>query len=289
MNFDKTRIKSLSEKSQLGGREFRVKQIIPLIQVDGILYLTSKRVYFQPVHTGIYGSGNTVVNFKIKEIIELFKRRYKLLNIGLEFRMRDQQSTMYLAFQNTEERDSFYAAIKDLVSESCVTAESSILDYTQQWVNGALSNLDYLLLLNSYAQRSFQDLTQYPVFPWVLQDFKSEVLDLKDPKVYRDLSKPIGALNEDRLKGFIKRYNETPEEQKYLYGTHYSCPGYVIGFLVRQYPQWMIKFQGGKFDNPNRLFKGINKEWKSVNTNPGNVKELIPEFYLENPEFLLNK
>jgi hypothetical protein len=98
MNFDKTRIKSLSEKSQLGGREFRVKQIIPLIQVDGILYLTDKRVYFQPVHTGIYGSGNTVVNFKIKEIIELFKRRYKLLNIGLEFRMRDQQSTMYLAF-----------------------------------------------------------------------------------------------------------------------------------------------------------------------------------------------
>ena len=151
MNFDKTRIKSLNEKSQLGGREFRVKQIIPLIQVDGILYLTNKRVYFQPVHTGIYGSGNTVVNFKIKEIIELFKRRYKLLNIGLEFRMRDQQRTMYLAFQNTEERDSFYAAIKELVSESCVTAESSILDYTQQWVNGALSNLEYLLLLNSYA------------------------------------------------------------------------------------------------------------------------------------------
>ena len=46
MTFDKTRIKSLNEKSQLGGREFRVKQIIPLIQVEGILYLTNKRVYF---------------------------------------------------------------------------------------------------------------------------------------------------------------------------------------------------------------------------------------------------
>jgi len=127
------------------------------------------------------------------------------------------------------------------------------------------------------------------VFPWVLQDFKSDVLDLKDPKVYRDLSKPIGALNEKRLKDFIVRYNECPEGEKYLYGTHYSCPGYVIGFLVRQNPQWMIKFQGGKFDNPNRLFKGINKEWNSVNTNPGNVKELIPEFYMENSDFLLNK
>ena len=50
----------------------------------------------------------------------------------------------------------------------------------------------------------------------------------------------------------------------------------------------MIKFQGGKFDNPNRLFKGIHKEWDSVNTNPGNVKELIPEFYMENPDFLVN-
>lgn len=76
-----------------------------------------------------------------------------------------------------------------------MTAERSIADYTKQWVDGALSNFDYLLLLNTYAQRSFQDITQYPVFPWIIKDFKSEVLDLKDPNVYRDLSKPIGALN----------------------------------------------------------------------------------------------
>ena len=50
----------------------------------------------------------------------------------------------------------------------------------------------------------------------------------------------------------------------------------------------MIKFQGGKFDNPNRLFKGINKEWVSCQTNPGNVKELIPEFFEERTEFLTN-
>jgi len=51
----------------------------------------------------------------------------------------------------------------------------------------------------------------------------------------------------------------------------------------------MIKFQGGKYDNPNRLFKGVNKEWNSCLTNPGNVKELIPEFFQENTEFLTNK
>lgn len=51
----------------------------------------------------------------------------------------------------------------------------------------------------SLADRSFHDLTQYPVMPWVLQDYLSSTLDLNDANVYRDLSKPIGALNPKRL------------------------------------------------------------------------------------------
>lgn len=49
------------------------------------------------------------------------------------------------------------------------------------------------------ADRTFNDLTQYPVFPWVIGDYTSEKLDLSDGRVYRDLTKPIGALNESRL------------------------------------------------------------------------------------------
>lgn len=87
------------------------------------MYLTNKRVYFQPMHTGIYGSGNTVVNFKLKEVSELFKRRYKLMNIGLEFRVGHSQKTMYVAFTTIEERDAFYDAMRAMVGETCVTAE----------------------------------------------------------------------------------------------------------------------------------------------------------------------
>lgn len=182
-----------------------------------------------------------MVNYKIKDIAELFVRRYKLLNIGLELTTARGKS-LYVIFLTTEERDQFYRELRGLVSTECVTAERSVVEYTQQWVAGALSNFQYLMLLNSYAQRSFQDITQYPVFPWVLRDYKSEVLDLSDEGVFRDLAKPIGALNEKRLQEFVARYNECPEGEKYLYGTHYSCPGYVIGFLVRRHPQWMIKF-----------------------------------------------
>jgi len=73
--------------------------------------------------------------------------------------------------------------------------------------------------------------------PWVLKDYKSGELDLQDPNSYRDLSKPVGALNEKRLQDYRRRYEETPPEaDKFLYGSHYSCPGYVIGFRVRQDP-----------------------------------------------------
>ena len=56
-------------------------------------------------------------------------------------------------------------------------------------------------------------MTQYPVFPWIIKDYESQVLDFDDTaKTFRDLSKPIGALNEERLKEFIKIYHELPEE-----------------------------------------------------------------------------
>jgi hypothetical protein len=35
---------------------------------------------------------------------------------------------------------------------------------------------------------------QYPVFPWVLADYTSQVLDLSNPAVFRDLSKVIRTL-----------------------------------------------------------------------------------------------
>ena len=35
--------------------------------------------------------------------------------------------------------------------------------------------------------------------PWVIGDYTSSELNLNDPNVYRDLSKPMGALNEERL------------------------------------------------------------------------------------------
>ena len=40
------------------------------------------------------------------------------------------------------------------------------------------------------------------MFPWVLADYESLTLDLTNPATFRDLTKPVGALNAKRLQFF---------------------------------------------------------------------------------------
>ena len=76
--------------------------------------------------------------------------------------------------------------------------------------NRKITNFEYLIHLNTIAGRTYNDLTQYPIFPWILTNYSATAttINLNDPLNYRDLSKPIGALNEERLIELQERYNE---------------------------------------------------------------------------------
>lgn len=88
---------------------------------------------------------------------------------------------------------------------SCVLlGETSV---TQRWVRGEISNFQYLMHLNTLAGRSYNDLMQYPVFPWILADYESEELELSHPATFRDFSRPMGAQSAERLEQFKKRYH----------------------------------------------------------------------------------
>ena len=49
---------------------------------------------------------------------------------------------------------------------------------TAKWLKGEISNFDYLMHVNIAAGRSYQDITQYPVFPWVSTTIHSSVHDI---------------------------------------------------------------------------------------------------------------
>lgn len=166
---------------------------------------------------------------------------------------------------------------------------------TRRWMKGEISNFHYLMLINTMAGRTFNDLTQYPVFPWVLADYTSEELDLSDPRSYRDLRKPMGCQTPERESEFKSRYQSFAEmgdhnAPPFHYGTHYSSAMIVTSYLIRLQPfvQSYLLLQGGNFDHPDRLFFSIEKAWSSASReNMTDVRELIPEFYYL-PEFLLN-
>ncbi|KAG7398828.1 hypothetical protein PHYBOEH_010342 [Phytophthora boehmeriae] len=192
--------------------------------------------------------------------------------------------------------DDLYSQLRKLLRNSM----------TERWVHGDISNFAYLMHLNTLAGRSYNDLTQYPVFPWILADYESSELDLTNPDVYRDLSKPMGALR--REEEFRARYEGLMESaaseggtdnplssRPFHYGTHYSSAATTLLYLMRLEP-FTSHFQclhGGKFDHADRLFTSVDGAWKSAAGFEGaqngtqDVKEIIPEFFYL-PEFLEN-
>ena len=84
---------------------------------------------------------------------------------------------------------------------------SFFLHILELWLSHQITNFDYLLALNSAAGRTFCDLSRYPVFPWVLADYQNEELDLTDEGTFRDLTRPMGAVDGDRFERcFMERF-----------------------------------------------------------------------------------
>ena len=116
---------------------------------------------------------------------------------------------------------------------------SKAASITAAWRDREISNFEYIMQLNTLAGRTFSDITQYPVFPWILADYASKSLNTASPATYRDLSRPVGALSRERLEEYRRRYEALvdPTIPKFMYGHHYSTAvGTVIHYLLRMYP-----------------------------------------------------
>eukprot|EP00981_Chlorochromonas_danica_P014821 scaffold8984_cov154-Ochromonas_danica.AAC.1 len=150
------------------------------------------------------------------------------------------------------------------------------------------------MFLNFIAGRSFNDLAQYPVFPWVLSNYTSSKIDLRNPKNYRRFDRPMGAQLDSQRDLLMEKYLSSLQLQDdsfypYHSGSHYSTSAMVLWYLIRMEPftSYHVWLQDGKFDRPDRLFHSIAHAYHGCTTNTQDVKELIPEFFC-NPEFLSN-
>ncbi|KAJ7416509.1 hypothetical protein BTVI_35331 [Pitangus sulphuratus] len=238
-----------------------------------------------------------------EEIKEVHKRWWQLRDNAVEIFLTNGR-TLLLAFDNTKVRDDVYHNIltnnlPNLLEYGNITA------LTHLWCTGQITNFEYLTHLNKHAGRSFNDLMQYPVFPFILSDYTNETLDLNDPSVYRNLVKPIAVQSKEKEDRYVDTYKYLEEEyrkgareddpmppvQPYHYGSHYSNSGTVLHFLVRLPPftKMFLAYQDQSFDIPDRTFHSTNTTWRlSSYESMTDVKELIPEFFYL-PDFLVNR
>ncbi|OQS04079.1 hypothetical protein THRCLA_03638, partial [Thraustotheca clavata] len=289
------------------------RKVVPEGLVSGTFYVCDHAAVFQPQNQHVL-PGNDAEwavglhrshRWKLKDVVAVYLRRYRLRESAIEIFMRNG-STHFLDFHGEGNNSAITTSIRnDTVRTLLALLPSSAIKQwpgfplsrmvgklTREWQARAMSNYDYLMALNTLAGRSFNDLTQYPVFPWVLSNYTSQTLDLSNPENFRDLSKPMGALNAARLEEYWERYHsfDDPIIPKFLYGSHYStAAGVVLYFLVRLQPFASLHqvMQGGSFDLPDRLFNSISDVWDMCNSSMSEVKELTPEWY-SSPAFLIN-
>ncbi|GJP50837.1 hypothetical protein CLOM_g9994 [Closterium sp. NIES-68] len=229
--------------------------------------------------------------WRLSSVREVLTRRYLLRRSALEIFMIDR-SNFFFACEGAEQRKRVHRAIErahpphfqHLFSAS--QRPENILEklqLTKRWVDREITNFEYLMHLNTLAGRSFNDVTQYPVFPWVIQDYTSKELDLTKTATFRDLSKPMGALTQPRLGKLVERYAsfDDPVIPRFHHGTHYSSAAIASHYLLRLEPftSLALSLQGGKLDHPDRLFRDVASTWQGVTTDMADVKELIPEWF----------
>ncbi|XP_056879537.1 protein FAN-like [Takifugu flavidus] len=280
-SFDKNCFQSLTERPHM---ECAAEMVLPLVCNPGHICITDESLYFQPLN----GYPEQVIQIKLQGVRRIYKRRHALRPLGLELfcTENDVCSDIYLKFYSPADRDEVYYYMASFLENHM--AEHTAESYMLQWQRGLLSNYQYLLHLNNLADRSSNDLSQYPVFPWIIADYSSAQLDMTNAATFRDLSKPVGALNRERLDRLLSRYRAMPDPP-FMYGSHYSSPGYVLFYLVRVAPEHMLCLQNGRYDHPDRMFNSISDTWKNCLEGATDFKELIPEFFGDDSRFLENK
>ncbi|XP_054014655.1 neurobeachin isoform X5 [Hylaeus anthracinus] len=289
------------------------KLIAPGIVAPGIISVTSTELYFEvdeedpefkKIDTEVLKYCDHLHGkWYFSEVRAIFSRRYLLQNVAIEIFLASRTSILF-AFPDQATVKKVIKALPrvgvgikygipqtrraSMMSPRQLMRSSNM---TQKWQRREISNFEYLMFLNTIAGRTYNDLNQYPVFPWVLTNYETKELDLSLPSNYRDLSKPIGALNPSRRAYFEERFQSWEHDSipPFHYGTHYSTAAFVLNWMIRVEPMttMFLALQGGKFDHPNRLFSSIALSWKNCQRDTSDVKELIPEFFFL-PEMLVN-
>ena len=227
----------------------------------------------------------------LKDIQEIIIRRFLFMSQAAEIFLKNGKSYFFNFFDENI-LNEFITKLSEKIDNNQINfriisieknkkylEEYKINELQRNWLNGQLSTLDYLLLINKFSGRSYNDISQYVILPWTILNIENNTM--------RDFNYPMGAQTEELKKKAIDIYNSNSQLEKSHFQFFYSSSSYVNLYLVRIEPYTIsqIRLQKNNFDNPNRQFNSF-KEISEIFLVSSENRELIPEFYLMGECFL---
>ena len=235
-----------------------------------------------------------IVIILFDEIEEIIERRFLLMWQAIEIFLKNGKS-YFFNFLSKEQKDF----ILDIFEKNPKTKnkiqrkskfQSIIKMLMNEWQEGQLTTYEYLLFLNKYATRTYNDVNQYPVFPWIIKKIiiNSEG-NTRKPEI-RNFKYPMASQTEENRDSALIRYKDDEAIGQTFpihYGTHYSTSSYVYFYLMREEPftNLLIKLQGNKQENPDRMFYSLIDTLYILETGHDN-RECIPDIFCKIEQFI---
>ena len=160
-----------------------------------------------------------------KEIKEIVNRRFLYSFQACEFYLKNGKS-YYFNFYSEEKKIEFISLFSDCENIKIISdlkSEFKNKGFTKLWLNNRITTFAYLLFINKYSCRSYNDVNQYPVFPWLILHNDKE----------RDLEYTTVAQDEDTRTMLKEKYPFSSEHFPYHYTTHYSNASFLIYYLIQ--------------------------------------------------------
>ncbi|EAY01203.1 Beige/BEACH domain containing protein [Trichomonas vaginalis G3] len=208
---------------------------------------------------------------KVKSDSEILVRK---INYNTE-----QNSFEFFNISNGNYIIDFESPNQSIVTSNLINMHN-LESITQKWRSNEMSNFEYLNYVNFFAQRSYSELSCYPIYPRTLSEMNGDKIE-SEP--LRDLNTPIQLLGDldQQHKSFVKRF----QQQKFFFPENVSNPMIVTTLHVRVIPfcryQWLMN-EG--WDAGDRNFLSVPFQ---LQVSAKTVYEQTAELFIA-PEYLLN-
>ena len=219
-------------------------------------------------------------------IVQVLFRKFLFYDVAVEIFLSNGKS-YYFNFYNKKNKNEFIKVISQKINNDIIIKDSleyfEKKKYLNKWLEGSLSTLDYLLLINKFTDRSYNVLSHYLILPWLFSNFNNTY----NSENLRTFNYPGIFKSQEELALIVKEEEYT--RFKHHFPNFISNYMYVIHYLFRIYPYInnQIKLQDNNFDEPARQFNSLIHTFIIFKENPHVNMELIPEFYFI-PELFLN-